>query len=172
MIAKCPEEIADESCRFLAGGWRYAQQDFGCRAGCEIIGGSGDGETFFGAIRAGGQIGNGEIRRGCGDDGARRRHAIEQPEDFQLRFEFVGDAVDDEIGVTDSVLNGGNKGNRGQCLRTERKTNRLARVMQIAGHHIFKKNVKAGAGSSQCERTAKRAGSDDGNRRQLRGDLT
>jgi hypothetical protein len=45
-----------------------------------------------------------------------RGHAVEEPEDFKLGFELVGDAVDDQIGVADGVFDGGDKGD-GWSLR-------------------------------------------------------
>ena len=39
--------------------------------------------------------------------------------------------------------------------------------MQIGGHYIFKENAKAGTGGTERERTAERAGSDNGDDSQV-----
>ncbi len=75
---------------------------------------------FSRPVGATGQIGDGLMDCGRrGDDRARRRHAVQQPENFELRFELVGNAVDDEVGVADGVFNGGDEGDGGQRLRTQ-----------------------------------------------------
>ena len=101
----------------LGGG---AEEDF---SGCALVGifGQGvgfgdDGDTLRGAIGATGQVGDGVSRRGRGKDRAGRGHAVEKQKDFQLGFELVGDAVDDEIGIADRVFDGGDKGD-GWSLR-------------------------------------------------------
>src|ERR1035437_8900826 len=46
---------------------------------------------------------------GSGEDGVGRGHAVEEPENFELGFELVGHAVDDQVRLADGVLDGGDE---------------------------------------------------------------
>jgi len=101
----------------LGGG---AEENLSGGAGLGIFGqgvGFGDdGYALRWTIGATGQVDDGVARRGRGENRARRGHAVEEQEDFQLGFEFVGDAVDDEIGIADRFFDGGDEGD-GEGLR-------------------------------------------------------
>jgi len=54
---------------------------------------------------------------GRGENRARRGHAVEEQQNFQLGFEFVGNAVDDEIGIPYRVFDGGDEGDGQSFIR-------------------------------------------------------
>ena len=60
-------------------------------------------------VRAGGEVGDAEGVAGGEEDGARGRHAVQQGEDLQFGFEFVGNEVDGEVGIVDGVFDGGDE---------------------------------------------------------------
>ena len=113
--------------------------------GHQVLRAGDDGDAFIGAIGAGGEIADGETCGGGGEYGARRSHAIKQAEDFELRLELVGHAVDGEIGLAHSIFNGGDEGYGRQSLRAELAAQGFARVVKISGHYVFKQNAIAGA---------------------------
>jgi hypothetical protein len=55
--------------------------------------------TLPGAIGRAGNFGDAEPRRICGENGGGAAELIEHDEDFELRFHFVGNGLDDEIGL-------------------------------------------------------------------------
>ena len=114
-----PESV-EESYGLGGGLGSGAEKDFSGGAGLGIFGqgvGFGDdGYALRWAIGAVGQVGDGEARCGRGEDRARRGHAVEEQQNFQLGFEFVGNAVDDEIGIPYRVFDGRDKGD-GESLR-------------------------------------------------------
>ena len=119
--AELTPEAVEEGYRLQGGLGGGAEENFSGCAGLGIFGqgvGFGDdGYALRGAIGATGQVGNGVTRCGCGEDGARRGHAVEEQKDFELGFELVRNAVDDEIGVADRFFDGGDKGDGESCLR-------------------------------------------------------
>ena len=108
------------------------------------------------------QIGDGLLKGGSGDDCVRRRHAVHQPENFELGLELVGDAVDDQIGFADRIFNRGDKCDGREGLRAQLLADRLARMVKIAGHDVLKKDAITGAGRAQREPAAKGPRSDNG----------
>jgi len=122
-----------------------------------------DGDAFFPPVGATGQIADGLVDGGSGDNGARRRHAVHQPKNLKLGLELVRDAVDHEVGFADSVFDCGNERDRGQSLGTELLADRFPRVMQVAGHDVLKQDAIASAGRSQREPAAEGPSPDDGN---------
>ena len=64
------------------------------------------GEAAVGAVDAGGEVGDAEGFAGGAEDGARRSHAVDHAEYFELGLELVGDEVDGEVGVADGVFDG------------------------------------------------------------------
>ena len=67
---------------------------------------------FSCTVGAGGKINDREPRGGRGQHGAGRRHAVEEPEDFEFGFELVRYAIDHQVGIADSVFDGGDEGYR------------------------------------------------------------
>ena len=122
----------------------------------------GDGNAFFRAIGAGSQIGDRETRGGRGEHSARRGHAIEQPENFQLGLELVGDTIDGEVRIAHGIFNGGDEVNHGKRCRAQLLTQGFARMVQIGRHHVFEQNAIAGARGRESEPAAQRTRSDDG----------
>jgi len=85
----------------------------------EAGGGAQDGDALLGAVGATGEVGDGELGGWCADDGARRGHAVHEAEYFKFGFELVGNAIDGEVGVTQSVFNGGDEGDEREGGRAE-----------------------------------------------------
>ena len=132
----------------------------------------GNGDAFFRPVGAVGQVGDGKARRGRGQHRARRGHAIQQPEDFELGFQLIRDTIDHQVGLADRLLDGGNKGDGGQGFRvavrdsgTELLAQELLGVMQITGHHVLQQHREASAGSREGQPAAQRSSPDDGNGR-------
>jgi len=80
-----------------------------------------------------------------------RGHAVEEPENFKLGLEFVGDAVDDQIGVSDGVLNGGDEADVGESFWTEGGAEGFLGVMEVGGHYVFEEDGEACAGGFKGE---------------------
>src|ERR1035437_770358 len=110
--AQPPPKTHDQCHGFRSGPRGGAEQDRRGRAFGQAAGFSYDGNAFVGAVGAGGQISDGEPSGGRGQHGARRGHSIEQPQYFKLRLEFVGHAVDHQVGLAHSVFAGGAEGER------------------------------------------------------------
>jgi len=139
-----------------------AEHNPGARIGCHGRSFGGNGDALFGPVSAGGEIGD---RQGHGrrrKDGVRGRHAVEKPENLKLRFEFVGYAVDDEVGGADGILDGRDEGHCRQRLRVELLADGLAGMMEIRRHDVFDEDAVPGAGGAQGEPAAKRTRSDNG----------
>ena len=124
-----------------------------------------DGYTAIGAVGAAGQIGDGETGCGRGKDGARRRHAVEQAEYLELRLEFVGDAINGEVGLANRILNAGHESNfrtlGGERLGAELPAKKFLGMMQIVGHHVFKEDTEAATGCMKGQPATQWAGSDN-----------
>jgi len=73
--------------------------------------------------KAGSSAWPGRARRACG----------QQPEDFQLGFQLIRNAVDHQIGLADDVFDGGDEGNAGQGSEAGLLAQQLLRVMQVGG---------------------------------------
>src|SRR6185437_1025616 len=122
------------------------------------------------AIGAGAQIGDGQVRGGGGEDGPRRRHAVEQPEDFELGLKLVGHAVDGEVGLAHGIFDAGDEthSSAGVFCKTfgaEVAAHGFARVLEAGGQNIFQRYAKAGAGGPPGKPAPERASSDDGYRK-------
>src|SRR6185312_5323542 len=105
-IERMKESRGCGQCGFV---WMRRVHQVGRRACAEAI---ADGETAVRTIGAGRQVGDGLGVRWGEENRVRRRHAVQHGEDLQLGFEFVGDEVDGEVGVADSVFDseGGGEG--------------------------------------------------------------
>jgi len=124
--AKLTPEVVEEEYGLRSGLGGGAEKDLGSGSGLGVggtgveVGGfgfageggsfGGDGDALGGTVGAAGQVGDGEAHGGGGENRARRGHAVEEPENFQLGFELVGDAIDDQVGVADGFLDGGDEG--------------------------------------------------------------
>src|SRR5690348_16494587 len=100
--------MLDEGYGSRGGDGRGAEANFRGRPRSEIgkiRWGSGDGDALIGAISASTQIGDGQVRGGSGEDGPGRRHAVEEPQDFELGFKLVRHAVDGEVSLAHGVFN-------------------------------------------------------------------
>ena len=84
----------------------------------------------------------------------RRGHAVEEPENFQLGFELVGDTVDDQVGLADGVLDGGDEVDVGQGVRAEGGAKGFLGVVEVGGHYVFKENGESGAGCFESKPAA------------------
>lgn len=74
---------------------------------CCIRVGKPQSEAELRAVSTGSQVRDAERGRGCAENSARRRHAVEHREDFQLGLEFVGDEVDGKVGVAHGLFDSG-----------------------------------------------------------------
>lgn len=139
-------EAVEEGGRLRRGAGGGAEEDLPGGGSGEGGGFGGDGDALFGAVGAVGQVSDGETGGGGGEDGAGRGHAVEEPEDFEFRFELVGDTVDDQIGLADGVCDGGHEFYIGQGVRAEYGTKCFLGVMEVARHHVLQEDGEAGAG--------------------------
>ena len=119
-VAETLPEFTNEGLCFRAGAGGDSDGNLQSRAqGCgrlfgELGGVDGEAYALGGAIGAAREVGDGEISGGGSEYGAGRGHAIEEAEDFELGFEFVGDAIDGEICFADGVFDGAGKADEGQ----------------------------------------------------------
>src|ERR1035441_2653488 len=88
------------------------------------------------ALRTASSMEIGKPRRRRREDRARRGHAVEQPENFQLGFQLIRHAVDDQIGVAYRLLDGGDEDDVGESFGTEYGAKGFLGVVQIGGHHV------------------------------------
>ena len=162
-------ELLDQGQGFRGGNACDAEANFRGRH-CGEIGKlrrrSNDGDALIRAIGAGAQIGDGQVCGGSGEDGPRRRHAVEEPENFELGLKLVGHAVNGQIGLAHGVFNGGDEADSPGvlCERSggEFVPHGFARVFEVGGQDIFKRDAKAGAGGPPGKPAPERTGSDDG----------
>ena len=147
-------EVVEEGGGFRGGAGGGAEEDLAGGGGGEGGGFGGDGDALFRAVGAVGQVGDGETGGGGGEDGVGRGHAVEEPEDFKLGLELVGDAVDDQIGVANGVLDGGDEADVGERFGAEGGAQCLLGVMEVGGHYVFEEDGEAGAGGFKGEPAA------------------
>lgn len=126
--------------------------------------GEAQGEAELRAVGAGREVCDAERSAWCAEDGARRRHAIEHRENFELGLELVGDEVDGEVRVADSVFDGGGEMERaGGCFGCEA----FLSAAEARGHYVFEDDVEACADAAQCEIAACGSCTDDRDAAQL-----
>ena len=168
--AETAPEAGDEGNGVRSGGGASLEgnsgADFGIDA-TEGCWGGRNGDALASAIGAVCEVSDGEVESGRVEDGARRRHAVKEPENLKLGFEFVGDAVNDEISLANSVFNRGDKcnwrlGSSAHELWAELLTDVFLGMEHVGRHHVFEQDIEACFGRAEGEPTAKRTCADDG----------
>jgi hypothetical protein len=100
--------------RFARG---RAQRDAGPAPAARSVGATAMAMHFSGRLVQLARSAIDRIRGRRSDHGARRRHAVQQPQNFQLRFQLVGHAIDGQVRFAHRVFNAGDEGHGGQRLR-------------------------------------------------------
>ena len=100
--------------------------------------GTADHDAAIGAVGAAGEVGDAEGVAGGAHDRFGGSHAVDETPDFELRFEFVGDEIEDEVGVADGVFDGGD-----EVDAVAEGGEGFFGVAESGGHHVFERDVEA-----------------------------
>jgi hypothetical protein len=116
-----------------------------------------------GTIGATGQIRNGEIGGGGGENRPGRGHSIKKAEYFEFGFEFIRNAVDHQISVSNRLLDSLGESHERHRFGTQTFSQRLFSMTKAGRHYVFQNDFETSPRRKECETPAEWSSPNNGN---------